>query len=93
MSLLNTKEGFGILVNFSLIEQIDYAITLLAVRNWSRIKILVHILLAKWNVILEINEKILVEEVIHFVIHSFYYMISNIVTIFRDSLKLTKLHI
>jgi len=93
MSFLDAKVCFAVFKDFSLVIKLHNIFQLLAIRHICWIQPLIHVLLANGYVMLQINEMILIEEVVHLLIHSFDHMVSYDITFIRNSLNLSLFYI
>lgn len=77
MSLFNAQVYFVVMEQFPLVEEMVDGLELLSIRNNRWIKALIDVSLSDGNVVFKINNAVLVNIVIHFVVHTLHHMVSD----------------
>lgn len=93
MSFLDAKVCFAVFEDLSLVIKLHNVLQLLAIRHICWIQPLIHVLLANGDIMLQVDEMILIEEVVHLLIHSFDHMVSYNITLIRNPLDLSLFYV
>ena len=74
---LNSQELLVVVRDFTLVVEVENHCELLIVRYRGEIKVLINVCLLQRNIVLKICQVVLVQKVVHFLVHAFDYMITD----------------